>query len=466
MTDAYGQFFERVMFPAWEGVVRRRPVPALWSLLEQTQWLERATLEAMQGRALRRLIDHAITNVPYYREALGKAGVRAGDVRGLADLARLPVLTRELARSADDARRSLGPERAVIEKASSGTSGDPLSFAYDEGSEHWRQAVKLRGYAWAGHRPGTRTFHYWGVLPPRQAPTIARRGKVAVERLLRRDVYVDCARRGEAELDRALDALRRCEPQAMICYAFAGGDLARQALARGVRLPGEMSVICSGEPLFPDDREAIARAFGPRVFDTYGCREVMLVAAECERHDGLHVSMENVVCEVAVRERDGYRPARPGEVGEVLVTDLHNFGMPFVRYANGDLAVAGPDEPCACGRGLARLAAVEGRVTETLRDADGARVGGMVFITTLATVGDRVRSWQGVQHGDGSITLRFVPGEGFDDSVAAHLERSLLPYFGGLPVRVQRVASLPVEPSGKRRPVVVERPRGASVSTG
>ena len=457
--DPYARLFEGVLFPAWETVVRRRPTPSLWRFVEKTQWLPPSELAALQLGALRRLLVHAEAHVPHYRDLLRREGLRARDILTLEDFARVPVLRREDAQLAGTRRQSETAPFPTIGKASSGTSGTPLSFAYDHRSEHWRHALKLRGYAWAGHRPGKRTLHYWGVLPMREPPTFARRAKVAVERALRRETFINCAMRSEADLDRTVEIIRRERPEVIICYSLAGGDLARHVLSRGARDWPDIHVICAGEPLLPDDRVALEGAFGPHVFNTYGCREVMLIGAECELHQGLHMSVENVIVEVVVREGGTSRPALPGETGEVLLTDLHNFSMPFIRYANGDLAVAGPTEPCPCGRGLPRLAAVDGRITDTLRDARGGPVGGMVFITTVATVGHRLKMWQGVQHTDGSVTFRFVPGEGFDDSVEAHLQRSLLPYFGGLPVTMERVKEIPLGPNGKRRPVVVEKAR-------
>ena len=119
------------------------------------------------------------------------------------------------------------------------------------------------------------------------------------------------------------------------------------------------------------------------MFETYGNREVMLMATECEEHDGLHVQAENLVVEVVVRrdDTDGTRPAAPGELGEVVVTDLHNLAMPFIRYATGDLATAADDSPCGCGRGLPRIASVEGRTSDVLEDGDGHQVSGIALMT-------------------------------------------------------------------------------------
>jgi phenylacetate-CoA ligase len=111
--------------------------------------------------------------------------------------------------------------------------------------------------------------------------------------------------------------------------------------------------------------------------------------------------LENLAVEIIVREEDGrVRTAKPGELGEVVVTDLHNYGAPFIRYVNGDLAVAMPEEQCACGRALNRLEAVEGRSNDTLRDGEGRPVAGMFFIVLFSTLADKVRRFQVVQRKD------------------------------------------------------------------
>jgi phenylacetate-CoA ligase len=105
------------------------------------------------------------------------------------------------------------------------------------------------------------------------------------------------------------------------------------------------------------------------VFETYGCREVMLIGAECEAHEGMHTSMENLIVELLVREPNGkMRAARPGEVGEVAITDLHNLACPMIRYVTGDVAIARGEGRCACGRGLATMGPIDGRVAAQYLD--------------------------------------------------------------------------------------------------
>lgn len=456
MTDLYGFLFQRVLYPGLQSGLKRRPTLDHLRELERTQWCSLDELQALQERDLVRLLAHVFRNVPYARERYREAGLEPGDVRRLDDLGKLPLLTRDQAREHFPERRSVAPPFASIDKSTSGTTGRPLAFAYDTGSEYWRQATKLRGYGWAGYQLGDRSIHYWGSPTP-TPPPLGRRLKESVDHSFRREHYVDCTERSEAALDRVVERVRAVKPKVIVCYAQAGAALARHVNAKGARDWGDINVICAAERLFPSDRSAMVQAFGPGVFETYGNREVMLIAAECEAHAGMHQSMENLIVEVLVREGDRQRPAEPGELGEVAITDLHNYGAPFVRYLTGDLAVARVNERCACGRWLSRLERIEGRATETLHDAEGNPVSGMFFSVLMAYLADKVREFQVIQRRDNAIDLRLLPMGTLDPALIQTLKDHIGKYVPGVPIRPEVVSELLPDRTGKRRVVVVEK---------
>jgi phenylacetate-CoA ligase len=451
---AWATFYRNAFYPLWESGVRGRPTLDHLASLRRSEWWSRDELLAAQGAAIARLVRHSHENVPFLRHWLDDAGVSPDDVRSVEDLRKIPVVSRRDLTDTVRLRSTTAPPFPSIRKSTSGSSGTPLVFAYDAGSEYWRVATKLRGYGWAGYHPGETTLHYWGGPPAKPSRFAAL--KMTVDRGLRRDVYVDCGRRDRATLDSVVEIIRRERPRALVCYAQAGADLARHVNETGARTWGDIHVITGAERLFPHDRAAFVEAFGPHVFETYGSREVMLVAAECGAHAGLHVSMENLVVEVVVREGGVSRPAAPGETGEVVITDLHNLGMPFLRYANGDLATFLPAGRCACGRALDRLASVDGRVTETLRDGKGGRVSGLVFNVVVVGVADAIRQFQCVQRADDSLVLRIVPSSRWDDGAKQTLLGAAARYLPGLPITIDTVDAIADGPNGKRQVVIVE----------
>jgi len=195
------------------------------------------------------------------------------------------------------------------------------------------------------------------------------------------------------------------------------------------------------------------------VFETYGCREFMLMGSECEAHDGLHESMENLIVEILVREPDGStRLARPGEKGEVAVTDLHNLACPFIRYLTGDLAVAREHTPCPCGRTLPKFGPVEGRVTDTMRDADGNPVEGILFNILFLNMAKHTKQFQVVQRADRRLVLRIVPTQpGYLPPDAEALIRDFVgKHLRGVPLDIEVVRDIPLTRAGKLRRVIVE----------
>jgi phenylacetate-CoA ligase len=457
MTDLYGRLLAGTLFPAFEAV-RGRPTVPLLAYLQRTERWAPEQLRQLQAGLLRRLLRHAYNHTAHYRRVLDDAGVVPEDVGSPSALAALPLLDRPTLRATMAQRTADAPPRAVVRKTTSGSSGDPAEVLYNAESRHWRDATRWRGYGWGGYRIGMRAFHYWGFVPAATS-TWWQRSKTSAEHLFKRDLYVDCTPRSPAALEGVVRRLAQFRPQVMIAYASGAGALARFINDRGLRHWDAIPVLTGAEALLPHDRAEIERAFGP-AFDTYGCREFMLMGAECEAHDGLHTSMENLIVEVVVRQPDGStRAARPGETGEVAITDLHNLACPMIRYLNGDLAVARGDDICACGRGLPRIGPVQGRVTETMYDGAGNPVGGLVFNILFSAIGRVARAFQVVQKRDRSVIFKVVPYEGDtlperdETLLREHAER----YLPGAPFTIEIVDDIPLTAAGKRRVVVVER---------
>ncbi|HEX4339255.1 MAG TPA: hypothetical protein VH062_25280 [Polyangiaceae bacterium] len=449
----YASFYGAFLSPVWERVIRRRETLTYLAELEQSQWLAPEELAKLELESLRALLTYAGRNVPYYREVFAAARFDPRGLTSRAELALLPLLTKELIREryadlVDPAHRGKN-----LKKGTSGSTGTPLKFEYSTDSEFWRQAVKLRGYGWAGHRPGMKTFYYWAAVsgaPPGL--------KIRVDRALRREAFFDSMRQDEASRRAALEAFRRMRPDIVICYTQSCAQFARWILDRNLRDWDDVRVICGAEGVLPGDRAVLAKAFGPDVFETYGSRETMLIAAECEAHTGMHLSEENLHVELL----RGNEPVRVGEAGDVVITDLHNFGMPMIRYVNGDVAIFAPEERCTCGRGLRKLERVDGRRADTMRDRDGNVVPGIVFHVLFSDARKEIVSqFQAIQGEDGAVRLKVVRGRDFSEDAFQAVTRRFADYLRGLPFSVEFHDSIePHYKSGKLKTIVVERAGG------
>ena len=407
--DLYGPLLEKALFPAFEAA-RGRPTVPLLRYLQGTERWSREQLRDLQIGFLRRLMRHAYLHTAHYRELLDDRGMRPEDFDSIEALQQLPLLDRETVRLTLNSRTSSAPPLPVIQKSTSGTTGQPVVVKYNAESRYWRDATRWRGYGWGGYRIGMRAMHYWGAGPA--SDSWVKRRKIALDRVLKRDHYVDCTPRGDQALMEAVGQVRRYKPQVMVAYSAGAAALAKFVNDRGLRDWDDIPVLVGAERLWPHDREQIVRAFGA-AFETYGCREVMLIGSECEAHDGMHESMETMIVELIVREPDGrVRAARSGETGEVAITDLHNLACPMVRYVTGDLAVARAPTPCACGRGLDRIGPIEGRVTDTMHDGHGNAVNGLVFNILFGVMSHVALKFQVIQRVDGSVVMKVVPNGG------------------------------------------------------
>jgi phenylacetate-CoA ligase len=450
VDHAYASLLRTVLMPAWERVVRRRDTLKYLSYLEASQWISAEEQCERNTAALRALLAYAGEHVPYYREVFRKAGFDPRGVTSPADLEAVPLLTREIVRERyadliDPAHRGKN-----LKKGTSGSTGVPLKFEYSMTSECWRQAVKLRGYGWAGYRPGLKTFYYWAVVSA-APPTL----KTRIDRLLRRETFVDSMRQDIDSRREALNLLRKLRPSVVVCYTQSCAQFARWVLDEGFRDWDDVPVLCGAEAVLPGDRAVLTKAFGPEIFETYGSRETRLIAAECEAHDGMHVQEENLLVELV---RAG-RPVSPGETGDVVITDLHNFGMPLIRYVNGDMAVASGHGRCACGRGLTKIARVEGRRADAIRDRNGNARPGIVFHVLFSDARrELIRQFQAVQSKDGSVVLKVVRGREFSADAFQGLMQRFGEYLSGLPFSVEFHETIaPHLKSGKIQTIVVEK---------
>jgi phenylacetate-CoA ligase len=174
---------------------------------------------------------------------------------------------------------------------------------------------------------------------------------------------------------------------------------------------------------------------------------VGLIGCECEQHAGMHVNVDHLVVEFLAP--DG-RPVGPGETGHVVVTDLLNHAMPFIRYRVEDLA-APVARSCPCGRGLPLMSGVVGRTADFLVRLDGTRVAGVSLIENSLTRFGGIEQMQIVQDDADRIRLRLVPGVGFEEHALAPLTAYFAATFPGARIDVELVDDIPREPNGKFR---------------
>lgn len=456
MSDRLDVRFRRGLIRIYEGAWHRRPVFPYWKALEASQWWTPAQIAALQLQRLKSLLEFTQSTSPWYAEQWKTRGLDAREVTSLADFRQWPVIDRDTIRANRLALRSTAPGMRLIAKATGGSSGVPLQFDLDFDSNDRRMAAWHRGYGWAGAAPGARQWYLWGV-PPSSAADWKKRKVRLYDRLYRRHTE-SCFDLSEAHVARFAASLAATRPDNIVAYTNALYTFARMLEAAKIRPFQPRSIVVGAEKLHAYQRATIEGVFGAPVFETYGSREFMLLGAECEAHQGLHLTAEHLLVELL--DDDGL-PVPSGEVGNVVVTDLTNRGMPFIRYANGDRAVAG-GSGCRCGRGLPLLQAVTGRRLDVLTTPDGRALPGEFFPHILKELAS-VRQFQVIQDHPQAVTVRLVAPE-WSENDERWLRSEVAATAGGaLRLDIDRVAEIPLTAAGKLQ-VVVNRLATASMS--
>jgi phenylacetate-CoA ligase len=411
---------------------------------ERQQWYSPAQIHELQARKLRILLTHVETEVPHFAAVLCRMGRRAADFSSAQDLAALPIMTKEQVRADYNSFLSRSMSARNVRKATGGTTGDPFQFQYNRDSEYHRLAVMWRGYRWAGADIGRRSAYIWSwPYANKRGLRLAR--EVLYQRLLGR-TYFNIFALSDKQLPEIARRLARLRAHTVVCYVSGGLAVARWMIDNNVRLTPPRGVITGAEPLHEAERELLQRGFGAPVFNTYGSREFMLIGAECERHRGLHLSADNLIVET-VDENGTPVTGRPGRV---LITDLHNFGMPFIRYANGDVACIDPN-PCPCGRGLPLIEYVEGREADVIRLPDGRRLTGLFFVHLFKDF-PAIRYYQVIQPSAAELSIRIVPMVEEPRPSMTPVLDSLRQHLGDeLDIRIELVEQIPLTRAGKRR---------------
>ena len=159
------------------------------------------------------------------------------------------------------------------------------------------------------------------------------------------------------------------------------------------------------------------------------------MAVQCPETEQYHVQAESVLVEVI--DDDG-RWCEPGEIGRVVVTTLHNFAMPLIRYDIGDYAEVG--EPCPCGRGLPVLRRIVGRQRNMAILPDGRVVwpcmNSQVLISGKIDSLSEMRQFQVIQIEPDTVEFRLVMPRPFSPAEEPMVAALVSDAFGW-PMRVR-----------------------------
>jgi len=434
-----------LVYPLYELASSRRILSKL-AQLEESQWWTPDQLVDWQEARLSQLLHHAYATVPYYRRAFDAAGIRTGDLRNISDLRHLPLLTKSIIQNQQRELVSDGvPLRQRITNHTGGSTGTPMRFYQDQRQRDWGSASKLRFNRWAGWNFGKWTLRLWGHPQDLKAAQSAR-GKL--RSLALREQTFDAFRFSLEDMADLVTTMRRTKPDLIVAYASMLSHFATYLDNRKITdVPPPDGIITSTDMLLPHQRETIERVLESTVFERYGCREVSVIAAECERHSGMHINTDRLIVEFT--DENG-QPVPPGQPGYVVITDLFNYAMPFIRYNIEDVAVPAA-ERCSCGRGLPLIEELVGRYADILTTPRGEFVSASALTTILSDI-PGLRECQLVQKATDWLQVNAACYPDYDESSETTFRDNLAAFFGPqMRITFHYVDQISRTTSGKKR---------------
>ncbi len=419
------------------------PVRRYLRELEESQWRTPEQIRALQNEKLALLIDHAYNSVPYYRQVMDERGLTPADIRGVDDLSKLPLLTKETFRAQfpDGMISSKYDAGKLVTMTSSGSTGEPFKYYMSEDEKARKWAGLFRFWSWSGWSIGDR-YAFLMAFPIRAF----KNNKIAalIEDRFSGLMTIPAFQFFEEDASGHVDRLLKFRPLMLRGYASSIYHLAQIVQSRGLNM--SLRAVCStGETLFDFQREFIESVMRCKVFDGYGS-EGMEIAGQCDA-GGYHVNAESVIVEIIGADD---KPCPAGIPGRVILTDLNHYSMPFIRYDVQDVAT-GLDSACSCGRGLPVLKQIVGRLADIGVTPSGKGVVVHHFTVLFMKNVGAVDAFQVVQEEPDLFIISVVPGPRFEELRSQVLE-TLQVYLGNdVKIELKPVDRIPVTRGGKRR---------------
>ena len=413
---------------------------------DQTQWWSEERLLAHQLGQISPMLRHFRDTSPLYGNKLKATGIDFDGPLDLETFRSIPPLTRSEIQDADKALLSTAIPKdhgRLLTASSSGSTGRPVTARKTDVNQAFHRALNLRNHLWH-KRDLTAKFATIRGYDPGVAMAPEGQHSQTWTSVYKTGPSIQL-NSAHCTLGEQIHWITKERPPYILSYPTNLHALALRCQEIGLQMPWLKSLITFSEALSPGQREVIEATFGVLVEDMYSAAEVSMIAVQCpDAPENYHVQSENVLMEVV--DDDG-NPCATGETGRILVTDLHNFAMPFIRYEIGDLAMFG--EPCRCGRGLPVVKRVFGRTRNMLRLESGEQIFPDIAALHLNEIAP-LRQYQMIQTSYDDIEMKLNLARPFEGDEEAHMRKMILDALGRpFNLHLIHVDDIPRHPSGK-----------------
>ena len=340
------------------------------------------------------------------------------------------------------------PKSELFANSTGGSTGKPTQFYQDKRYQQYRKALEYRNLLWCGWSFGDPHLKIWGSYFDLN---MQMRLQGRITNWLNNMVIFPASRMYTEKMDEWIDQLYRIRPvvlegyvNALVTFAKYIRSIDRAPIDAGIR-----AIITAAETLLPDQRSLLQEVFNSKVFNRYGCREFACIAHECE-HGTLHINEDWVYLEVVDGEGN---PVPDGETGQIVITNFFNRGMPFIRYAIGDIgALPKVHQSCPCGLPFRYLKSLEGRLLDVIVLPKSGYTSGTQIGNVFGP--HDIDRYQVIQDQVDHINVLIVPGKDYGVDDERVLRDKLALYLPGINIDITYVDHIDVSGSGKYRSVI------------
>lgn len=369
--------------------------------------INRGELLVRQENYLKSLLLHAYRQVPYYNKIFTEISLVKNNEVDLSQFSKIPILTKEIIRNY---HQELISRDCVTRKwyynSSGGSTGEPIRFIQDDLYGRWGNATNKYYYQdiLAINQLKAKEAILWGSERELFEGSIGLKARIS--HWLTNTVFLNSFRMTEGDMERYINIIKRYKPDLIRGYAGSLYELCCYAARKNLSIYTPKIVVGEAETITNEMRTQIESVFGTKLYGVYGSRECGHMADEC-RNGLMHMLTFNNHIEIL----DDYNhPVKEKEEGKVIVTNLHNYSMPFIRYDIGDMAVVWPNE-CKCGNPLPTLRKITGRITDGFILENGTTVPAEYFIHLIGVVCNKgfIRKFQVIQEDYKRVRILVIP---------------------------------------------------------